>query len=105
MPLDEVATFMHALGAYDGDARTRLALRLMVLTFARTTELRAARWSEFESLDGNEPLWRIPAERMKMQREHLVPLAPQALGMLRELRGLPGSPARSCFPQRPAKDA
>ena len=93
MPLDEVPTFMHALGAYDGDARTRLALRLMVLTFARTTELRAARWSEFESLDGNEPLWRIPAERMKMQREHLVPLPPQALGMLRELRGLPGSPA------------
>ena len=44
MPLDEMPTFMHALGAYDGDLRTRLALRLTVLTFARTTELRAARW-------------------------------------------------------------
>lgn len=93
MPLDEVPTFMHALGAYDGDARTRLALRLMVLTFARTTELRAARWSEFENLDGNEPVWRIPAERTKMKREHLVPLAPQALEVLRELRGLTGSDA------------
>ena len=44
MPLDEVPTFLKALEAYDGDQRTRLALRLMVLTFARTTELRAARW-------------------------------------------------------------
>jgi integrase len=93
MPLDEVPTLMHALGDYDGDARTRLALRLMVLTFARTTELRAARWSEFENLEGNDPLWRIPSERMKMKREHLVPLAPQALAVLRELRGLPGSGA------------
>jgi integrase len=93
MPLDEVPTFMHALAAYDGDPRTRLALRLMVLTFARTTELRAARWSEFENLDGNEPLWRIPAERMKVTREHIVPLAPQALVVLRELHGLAGSDA------------
>jgi integrase len=93
MQLDEVPSFMQVLGAYDGDPRTRLALRLMVLTFARTTELRAARWSEFENLDGNDPLWRIPAERMKMKREHVVPLAPQALAVLHELRGLPGSGA------------
>ena len=72
MPLDEVPTFLKALEAYDGDQRTRLALRLMVLTFARTTELRAARWSEFANLEGNEPLWRIPAERMKMKREHIA---------------------------------
>ena len=93
MPLDEMPTFMDALGAYDGDLRTRLALRLVVLTFARTTELRAARWPEFENLDGNEPVWRIPAERTKMKREHLVPLAPQALAVLRQLRELPGSDA------------
>ena len=93
MPRDEMPTFMHALGAYDGDLRTRLALRLTVLTFARTTELRAARWPEFENLDGSEPVWRIPAERTKMKREHLVPLAPQALAILRELRALPGSDA------------
>src|SRR6516162_6129318 len=79
MPLDEMPTFMHALGAYDGELRTRLALRLMVLTFARTTELRAARWPEFENLDGDEPVWRIPAERTKLRREHIVPLAPQAV--------------------------
>jgi integrase len=83
MPIDEMPTFLKSLETYDGDQRTRLALRLMVLTFARTTELRAARWSEIENVDGNEPLWRIPAERMKMKREHIVPLAPQAVAVRR----------------------
>ena len=103
LPLDEVPKFLSLLAAYDGEPRTRLALRLMVLTFARTTELRAARWSEFENLDGNEPLWRIPAERMKMRCEHIVPLAPQAVAVIREVRALPGSAASSflfCSPSR-----
>jgi integrase len=65
----------------------------MILTFARTTEPRAARWSEIENLEGNEPLWRIPAARMKMRQEHIAPLAPQAVAALRELRALPGSAA------------
>ena len=95
---------MSALAAYDGDPRTRLALRLMVLTFVRTTELRAARWSEFENLDGNEPLWRIPAERMKMKREHIVPLAPQAVAVLRELRALPGSEASPFLFSSPSRE-
>jgi integrase len=93
MPLGEVPNFLNALGAYDGDVRTRLGLRLMVLTFARTTELRAARWSEFEKLESDEPMWRIPADRTKMKREHIVPLAPQAVAVLQELRALPGSEA------------
>ena len=76
---------------YDGEPKTCLALQLVVLTFVRTTELRAAQWSEIEGLSGGEPLWRIPAERMKMKREHLVPLAPQAVAVLRKLRELPGS--------------
>jgi integrase len=91
MPLDEVPNLLRKIASYGGDPRTRLALHLMVLTFTRTTELRGARWSEFDSLDGKEPLWRIPAERMKMKHEHVVPLAPQAVKVLRELRGLPGS--------------
>jgi integrase len=98
MALDEVPNFLKALAAYDGDARTRLALRLMVVTFARTSELRGAQWSEFENLEGNEPLWRIPAERMKMKREHIVPLAPQAVAVLRELRALPVSNSPFLFP-------
>ena len=89
MLLNDLPGFIRGLKTYDGDLRTRLALQLMILTFARTTELRAARWSEIENLDGNEPLWRIPADRMKMRREHIVPLAPQSVAVLRELRGLP----------------
>jgi integrase len=104
MALTEVPNFLGALAAYDGDQRTRLALQLMVLTFARTTELRAARWSEFENLDGNEPLWRVPADRMKMKREHLVPLAPKAVAVLRALRGLPGSDASPFLFPSPARE-
>ena len=55
MAISELPRFLSALEAYDGDLRTRLALKLVVLTFARTTELRAARWSEFEKLDGKKP--------------------------------------------------
>ena len=104
MALSEVPNFLGALALYDGDLRTRLALRLMILTFARTTELRAARWLEFENLDGDNPLWRIPAERMKMKREHLVPLAPQAVSVLRELRKLPGSDASPFLFPSPARE-
>jgi integrase len=91
MSRDELPNFLRALEAYDGDARTRIALQLIILTFVRTGELRVARWSEFENLQGAEPLWRVPAERMKMRREHVVPLAPQVVALLCALRGLPGS--------------
>lgn len=65
---------------------TRHALLFTLLTWARTGEVRYATWSEFEGLDdvGAVPLWRIPAERMKMKREHLVPLSQQAAAILRE---------------------
>jgi integrase len=90
LPGKALPTFLRKLDAYDGDASTRLALRLALLTFVRTAELRFARWSEFEDLDGPEPLWRIPAERMKMRRPHLVPLAPSAVEALLQLKGLSG---------------
>ncbi|MGE0022875.1 MAG: tyrosine-type recombinase/integrase [Hyphomicrobium sp.] len=105
MPRDELPRFLRTLDGYDGDPRTALALRLVVLTMVRTTELRAARWEEFEHLDVREPLWRIPAERMKARFEHLVPLSRQAVTALAELRALPGaksngflfpSPSREC---------
>jgi integrase len=104
MPLNEVTAFLSALKTYDGDPRTRLALQLMILTFARTSELRAARWSEMENLDDSEPLWRIPANRMKTRREHIVPLAPQAVAVLRELRELPGSAASPFLFPSPARE-
>lgn len=77
---------------------SRLALRLLALTAVRPNELRGAMWAEFEKLDGAEPLWRIPAARMKgdLDRkeerggDHLVPLAPQAIAVLRALWPLTG---------------
>lgn len=77
---------------------TRLALRLLALTAVRPSELRGAEWSEFEDLNGPAPLWRIPTARMKgdldrkeqLNGDHLVPLAPQALAVLRALWPLTG---------------
>jgi integrase len=83
----DLPEFFARLAAYDGEPTTKLALRLLVLTFVRTGELRGARWSELD-LDQGE--WRIPAERMKMRQEHIVPLSRQVLGVLRELQTLTG---------------
>jgi integrase len=91
MPLSELPTFLQKLESYSGDQRTKLALKLVTLTFLRTTELRGGKWSELEDIDENSALWRIPAERMKMHLEHLVPLSRQAVAVLRELRALSGN--------------
>jgi integrase len=91
LPASELPDFLRRLDTYEGDELTRLALELVLLTFVRTAELRFATWGEFEGLDGEEPLWRIPPERMKMRRPHLVPLAPQAVAVLKRLRKLSGS--------------
>lgn len=69
---------------------TKLALRLLALTAARPGEIRGASWSEFEQLDGNQPLWRIPPGRMKMKQEHLVPLSQQAVAVIVAARSLTG---------------
>jgi len=90
LPASALPQFLEKLETYDGDTSTRLALHLALLTFVRTAELRFAGWSEFENLDGAEPLWRIPPERMKMRRAHLVPLAPAAVEVLRQLKSLSG---------------
>jgi integrase len=84
---DELPDFLKKLDSYSGDPVTKLALRLIVLTFVRTGELRGARWEEF-NVEQRE--WRIPAERMKMGSPHLVPLSPQSLAVLEELKPLTG---------------
>lgn len=88
------------IAAEDDPARpiTRLALRFLALTAVRPSELRGARWDEFEDLNGREPLWRIPSARMRggldrkdeIDGDHLVPLTPQALAVLRALWPLTG---------------
>jgi len=79
----QIAEFGPALEKSGGYRTTAIALRLMMLTFVRTVELRKARWCEFD-LERAE--WRIPAERMKMREPHIVPLSKQAIALLTELR-------------------
>jgi integrase len=102
MPLTELPTFLKDLETYSGEQQTKLALKLVTLTFLRTTELRAGRWRELEDLDGKSAQWRVPAERMKMRLEHLVPLSRQAVAVLHELRTLSGS-SPNIFPS-PGKE-
>ena len=78
---NEIGEFMGKLRAYDGEPQTRIGLELIMRTLVRTSELRFATWRE---IDGD--VWRIPAERMKMSRDHLIPLAPQAQELLRQLK-------------------
>jgi integrase len=78
---------LRALDGYSGQFATRCALRLAPLLFVRPGELRHAEWDE---IDLDAALWRIPAGKMKMRETHLVPLAPQAVAILRELHPLTG---------------
>ncbi|MCW1985402.1 UNVERIFIED_ORG: integrase [Sphingomonas sp. R1F5B] len=92
VPLKELPQLLRAIDSYDGEdnprcqSLTRDALMFTMMTWARTSEVRFAAWSEFEELDGSQPLWRIPPERMKMGREHLVPLPRQAVSLLNRRR-------------------
>ena len=85
---DELPEYLQKLKCYDGGEQTKLALTLLLLTFVRTTELRAAEWNEinFEKAE-----WRIPAERMKMKEPHIVPLSRQAIDALREVQKQSGN--------------
>jgi integrase len=92
----KIGELLRAIDGYAGHVVTAYALKLAPLLFVRPGELRHAEWPEFV-LDGHEPLWRIPAEKMKMREQHLVPLAAQALALLRELRSVTGR-GRYVFP-------
>lgn len=81
----DLPAFFARLNQDQGEPMSHLALRLTIQTMVRTQETRFAEWSEFERLDTATPLWRIPADRMKMRSEHLVPLSPQAVELLKEV--------------------
>ncbi|MSQ58802.1 MAG: DUF4102 domain-containing protein [Betaproteobacteria bacterium] len=84
---DEIPAFLAALNNYSGRKETATALKLLLLLFPRPGELLGAAWAEF---DLDAALWRIPAERMKMGEEHLIPLPTQAVDLLRGLKFLTG---------------
>jgi integrase len=72
---------------YRGNQSTRLAMKLMALTFLRTCEMMKAKWTEFDFINAR---WDVPKERMKMKKPHIVPLARQTLEVLDLLKKLSG---------------
>ena len=86
--LDELPALLRAIRSYPHATDVRLGLQLLTMLACRPSELREARWQEFD-LDAG--LWLIPAERMKRRREHLIPLPSQAIALLRELHNITGN--------------
>lgn len=81
----ELPKLLQDIDAYSGDTLVRLGLWVMCYTFVRTQELISMEWSE---IDYENKLWRIPAEKMKMDRPHIVPLAPQVIEILKRINTL-----------------
>lgn len=95
---DDLPGFLRALKEHDERLHpyTKNAVRLLMLTFVRTTELIEARWTE---IDFENAQWCIPAERMKMRLQHLVPLSRQSIAILQEQKALLGK-CEWLFPNR-----
>ena len=85
LPFDKVAGCLEAVRASGAGLSTKLAIQFAVLTAARSGEVRGATWAE---IDAEAGVWTIPAERMKMKRQHRVPLSPEALAVLKRAAGL-----------------
>jgi integrase len=81
----ELPALLRAIEVYQGTHITRLAMKLLALTFVRTTELIGAKWEEFD-LEARR--WNIPASRMKMKTPHIVALSSQTIEVLELLRSL-----------------
>jgi len=83
----QMPEFLYKLDQYHGRDYIRLCFKLMVLSFLRPGEVRHARWEEIDLKDN---LWRIPKERMKMKRDHIVPITRQIREILEELKPITG---------------
>lgn len=103
---EKVGQLLRDIDDYEGYFPLLCALKLAPLVFTRPTELRAAQWKEFD-LDAAE--WRIPAERMKMRQQHIVPLSEQSLAVLKDLHAFTGGGKylfpSTCTETRPISDA
>ncbi len=82
LPYAEMPAFMRELAELHGT--TARCLEFTIYTAARTSESRAARWSE---IDLDAAVWTVPAERIKSRREHRVPLSPAAVAILKSQQG------------------
>lgn len=82
-----IGQLLRDLDGYQRNFQTVAAFRLMWLTLCRPSEATEAQWAEF---DLDAAIWRIPAERMKKRKEHVVPLPAQAVAVLRSMHGVTG---------------
>ncbi|WP_046205897.1 tyrosine-type recombinase/integrase [Acinetobacter radioresistens] len=87
LDISEFPAFLARMDRYHGNIVIKTALQLMTLTFVRTAELRLMEWDE---IDFESKLWRIPADKMKMALPHIVPLSRQAIELLEILRPITG---------------
>ena len=90
----DVGALLRAIDGFQGSFLTVCALKLMALTFVRPGELRHTEWSEID-LEG--ATWSIPGNRMKMGKDHVVPLSKQAVAIFRELHNVTGA-GKYAFP-------
>ena len=81
----QLPKLLQDIDAYGGDLLVKLGFWFLCYTFVRTQELRFMEWDE---IDYQAKVWRIPAEKMKMDRTHLVPLAPQVMAILEQIKQL-----------------
>lgn len=107
LPLDKLPELQSKLAADTGYPLTRLCVEFALHTFARSSEIRFARWDEF---DFDKAIWTIPAEResvpgykyshrgAKMKTPHLIPLSKQALAIIKEIYKYSGH-TRNVFPK------
>ncbi len=85
---EDLPSFLNALDDYPGYLLTRYALQLIIFTFVRPGELRSAEWKD---IDLDKAIWRIPAEKMKMKEEHIVPLSDQVIELFKSVREISGN--------------
>lgn len=101
LPWNEIPVFMRNLEEWNGHYLTKMALRLLALTFVRTIELRRATWDQ---INLETATWMLPAENMKMRRPHMVPLSRQVVALLTQLHRVTGN-GRLLFPNARRPDA
>ncbi|GGY39227.1 integrase [Bacterioplanes sanyensis] len=83
LPFEDMPAFLAAIEADSAHPIVKLGLKLVILTMTRTGEVRFGRWDE---IDWDKRLWCIPAARMKMRSDHIIPLSDAAIQVLRELQ-------------------
>jgi integrase len=94
-----IGRLLREIDEYQGFPSITFYLKILPYVFVRPSELRLAEWEEFNF---DDVLWRIPTKRMKMRREHIIPLAPQVVALLHELRLFSGD-GQYLFPSVRAK--